>query len=104
MVERGMHGLGTVIILRLAKALKVEPVSLLLTGTQEPESELRAVLDEFGLVPGQQLRHALQNPEFLEFAEFCAKAVKARARNLSKMSKATRNALEQAGRVEVSQQ
>ena len=89
-LELGQEGWRSEMIIKVAGALGIPPSHLFLEGEGASIEDVFSELDSAGLVPSKALTKALTAPEFLEFMEQCAKAVRGRSRNLGRMEDAVR--------------
>ena len=89
-LENGLQGFRSATLIKLAKALNVEPATLVVSGKQYGQVKVADEMDDLGLTPSDRLIKALKNPGFLKFVERCAKAMRAHKKNLIRMERALR--------------
>ena len=88
-LERGLQGLRSAALLRIAKALDVDPVYFFIDHSREDADSL-----PYGLLAGGSLVEALRSPEFVQLAQGLADAYLRRKDAFSAMQAVARVVLE----------
>jgi len=89
-LENGLQGFRSATLIKLARALGVDPATLIVSGKEYGKVKVIDELESSGLTPSKRLTAALKDAGFLKFVERCAKAMRAHKKNLVRMEKATR--------------